>query len=179
MRYEENSLFFKDRYKAEIEKILSLEEMYKSQYKKTTLKDSNFSLGIEKTISDKKEMLFLNFLMLKVIEELYYKNNAGWSSLNLSEGLSLRMTIVDEAIIFRDMIRFKGSYASYPDFWFRKDSLLEDVLHFAEGIMPECDARKKFINNIHSDFAFIEKIKIEEKIEPVVSIVDNQRQKRI
>lgn len=179
MRYEENSLFFKDRYKAEIEKILSLEEMYKSQYKKTTLKDSNFSLGIEKTISDKKEMLFLNFLMLKVIEELLYKEKATQEILCLDDILKLKMHIYDDSVIFKDTKYLKEIYITFNDFRFKKNSLLGDLLDFAERRIPEGNAREKLISNIKNDFAFIEKLKIEEKIEPLITTDNDKKQRRI
>lgn len=181
MDYIENSFFFNERYHDELEKIKILEESYKLQFKKPLQKRRAFStdFGIEKTINDKKESLFLHFLMFKVIEELFYKDEAAWTSLQLHQGLSLKMTIYDDKVIFNNVMRVTGFYASYPDFWFRKESLLEDLVYFAKAILPECDARKKFINNIHSDFAFIEKIKIEEKIESLITTDNEKKIKRI
>lgn len=179
MKYLENSLFVKERYQSELEKIKDLEEMYKSNYKKTALKDSPFTSGIEKTIKDKKDTMFINFLMLKVIEEMLYQDKAVQSCLHLQSSIMLKMNIYEDKIIFNNMMRIKDSYVSYPDFRFRKTHLLEDLVYFAKAIIPESAQREKMIDNIKSDFSFIEKLKIESKLENLNSSNNEIKPRRV
>jgi len=177
MQYIEKSLFFKDRYSEEIKTIRQLEEQFKFHWK-NTLSSSNLIDGVEKTINDKKERLFLHFLMFKIAEEMLYKDKVVAESIHFQENLILKMNIWKDRIIFTDMMKVKGMFASYPDFTFKRKTLLQDLISFSEKIFPHSQMRNIFIDKIKDDYAFLEKTKIESAInikEPLKSEKNNKR----
>jgi len=176
MEYIKNSLFFKERYHLEIEKLKILEEKLKNDFNTPGQLPPVEFLKVKDA---QKYLLFFNFLMLKVIEELLYKEKATQEILCLDDILKLKMHIYDDSVIFKDTKYVKEIYITFNDFRFKKNSLLGDLLDFAERRIPEGNAREKLISNIKNDFAFIEKLKIEEKIEPLITTDNDKKQRRI
>jgi len=177
MKYIEKSLFFKDRYYEEIKTIRQLEEQFKFHWE-NTLSSSNLMAGVEKTINDRKERLFLHFLMFKIAEEMLYKEKIVAESIHFQESLILKMNIWDDRIVFTDMMKIKGMFASYPDYTFKRKTLLQDLISFAEKIFPHSQIRIDFVERIKDDYAFLEKTKIESAInikEPLKSEKNNKR----
>lgn len=175
MEYIKNSLFFKERYSLEIEELKKLEEKLKNDF---NAPGQLPPMGFLKVKDAQKEMLFLNFLMLKIMEELLYKEKATQEVLCFNDNLMLKMHICDDAVIFKDTKYVNGVYITYSDSCFKKNSLSGDILNFIEGIIPDGSERKLLINNIKNDLAFIEKLKIEEKIEPLL-VNSEKKLKRI
>jgi len=175
MEYIKNSLFFKERYSLEIEEFKKLEEKLKNNFNASSQLPP---MGFLKVKDAQKEMLFLNFLMLKIMEELLYKEKATQEVLCFNDNLMLKMHICDDAVIFKDTKYVNGVYITYSDSCFKKNSLSDDILNFIEGIIPDGSARKLLIDNIKNDLAFIEKLKIEEKIEPLL-VNSEKKLKRI
>lgn len=179
MKYIQKSLFFKDRYCEEIKTIRELEEQHKFNWENILSSSTHLTKGIEKTIEAKKEKLFLHFLMLKIAEELLYKDKVIPESIHFQESLILKMNISDNRIIFTDMIKVKGMFASYPDFSFKRATLLPDLISFAEKIFPHSQMRNTFIERIKDDYAFLEKIKIKSTINIKESCENEKNNRRI
>lgn len=179
MRYIEKSLFFKDRYCAEIKTIQELKEQCKMTPENILSSSTHLITGIKKTIEDKKEKLFLHFLMFKIAEELLYKDKVIPESIHFQESLILKMNIWDDRIIFTDMMKIKGMFASYSDFSFKRATLLPDLISFAEKIFPHSQMRNTFIEKIKDDYTFLEKKKIECVINMKESYKSEKNNKRI
>lgn len=178
MKYIQKSLFFKDRYCEEIKTIRELEEQHKFNWENILSSSTHLTKGIEKTIEAKKEKLFLHFLMFKIAEEMLYKDKVVAESIHFQENLILKMNIWKDRIIFTDMMKVKGMFASYPDFTFKRKTLLQDLISFSEKIFPHSQMRNIFIDKIKDDYAFLEKTKIESAInikEPLKSEKNNKR----
>lgn len=179
MQYIEKSLFFKDRYCAEIKTIQKLKEQCKMTPENILSSSTHLTTGIKKIIEDKKEKLFLHFLMLKIAEELLYKDKVIPENIHFQESFILKMNILEGRVIFTDMLKVKGMFASYPDFSFKRETLLPDLVSFAKKIFPHSQMKETFIQKIKDDYAFLEKKKIESAINIKESYKSEKNNRRI